>query len=75
MYFWFVSELYVHVFMKLIWWELISRTVDFVRVDLMGVDLVGVDLVRVDLEAPTLTKLQYPSWWTPHPDYTSYPLK
>ncbi len=40
-------ELYVHVFVKLISWELISRTVDFVRVDLMGVDL-----VRVDLEAP-----------------------
>ncbi len=52
MYFWFVSELYVLVLVKLISWELISRTVDFVRVDLMGVDLVGVDLVRVDLEAP-----------------------
>ncbi len=50
MYFWFVSELYVHVFVKLISRELISCTVDFVRVDLMGVDLVGVDLVRVDLE-------------------------
>ena len=31
--------------------ELISRTVDLVRVDLMGVDLEEVDLVGVDLEA------------------------
>ncbi len=61
MYFWFISELYVHVdlFVKLISWELISRTVDFVRVDLMGVDLVGVELRR---QLTTTPVLAYPDF-------------